>query len=364
MQKKIFLFILFLFLSVSLLFFAACEKKSTNSNNGNGTSFSLLVGTWNSQSATVDIKFVTNSAQNAIDLLSEATGNISVSGDHSAQLTYLLSVPFGQIIACVITNVSMLQYLMQPSYPYHLLQLSMTPFANIVTYTAVETENDSTVHIGDFGDFTYNADTYGVTADNADFYSDDLSSAVIVDGSLTPQTISISANSPTSILPMPIPLPAEDIGVLILNSDSTFTAQFTIDIDFIDVDTTITGRWNADSEQLMLYNVDSEGGDTTTITMDYTLLGNSLGLTAELKLSEVLEEVDTEGLDVEQLLEAFFALDAGSLEDVIVDISITMSKGSAKMYFDKSNKSKWFNDSYRRKKILKLLHNMDSMLKN
>jgi len=363
--KSIFVFLLFF--SVVLIF---CDKNSTDSNGDSDTSdFTALTGTWLSQSATVDVKLETNSNQTANDLLSEADGAISVTGDYPADLKYIVDLPMEGFRNIIITENMVLTTLLKPTSTTSMLSITLSSLSQGVMFQ-VMSDTDTTYYFGDINDFTVSETQAQVTADNAIFISGYASpkstiettannAQVMLDGTITASTISISANDPTSILPFPIPLPAEDIGTVTMNQDSTFTAEFTIE-DFVEIDTSITGKWYIEDDKLILGPPEGEEGEP--LEFDYSLQGGNLTVTASIGISEFLDDVDTEDIDVMGLLEAVFGLDTGSLSDVIVDIEIVMSKGTSKLYLEKSKESLWFDDEFRNQTISRILHKLDSLV--
>ncbi len=370
MKKGIFKSIIALLLIVAM-FTIFCDKKSTDSTSDTDD-FSNLVGTWLSQNASVDVKFVTNSNQTANDFISEADGGISVVGAYTADLKYLIDLPIEGMRMIMITEDMLLTALLKPTSSTSMLSLMILEAlsSGYAEYQVVSNANDTTYYYGDFDDFIISDTETQVTANNAQFITGATSTiakskstsenqTVTLNGTITAETISISANTPTSILPFPIPIPATDIGTVTLNQDSTFTAQFTIE-DFLEIDTTITGSWYVEDDKLYLGPPEGEEGDP--LEFDYTLQGGNLTISAELELSELLDEVDTDDLDVMELLETVFRLDEGSLEDIIIDITIVMVKGTSKVYFERSKKSPWFDDEYRNQAISKILHKLDSMV--
>ncbi|MFO7890282.1 MAG: hypothetical protein R6V04_08065 [bacterium] len=369
MKKNIFKNLIVLVLSISLLVIF-CDKNSTDSNGDSETTdFSALVGTWLSQSATVDAKLETNSNQTANDFLSEANGAISVTDGYLADLKYIVDLPMEDTRIILISEDMMLTALLKPTATTSMLFFSLSSLSQNVMYQVLS-DADSTYYFGDIDDFTISETQAQVTANNATFISgfgstnSKLNTAgntaqVILDGIITANTISISANDPTSILPFPIPIPAEDMGTVTLNQDSTFTAEFTIE-DFVEVDTSITGSWSVKNDKLILGPPEGEEGEP--LEFDYSLQGGNLTLTSSIGISEFLDDVETEDIDVMELLESFFGLDTGSLVDVIIDIEIVMSKGTSKLYLKKSKKSPWFNDEYRNQMISRILHKMNSLV--
>ncbi len=369
-MKKNILKSILVFLLFSSLVLIFCDKKSTDSNGDSKTSdFSALTGTWLSQSATVDVKLKTNSNQTANDLLSQADGAISVTGDHPADLKYIIDLPMEDFRNIIITEDMLLTVLLKPTSTTSMLSISLGSLDQGVMFQVIS-DTDTTYYFGDINDFTISETQAQVTANDAVFttgYGSTNSksktarntSQVKLNGTITANTISISANDPTSILPFPIPLPAEDIGTVTLNEDSTFIAEFSIE-DFVEVDTSITGKWYVEDDKLILGPPEGEEGEP--IEFDYSLQGGNLTLTASIGISEFLDDVDTGDFDVMALLEAVFGLDPGSLTDVIIDIELVMSKGTSKLYLEKSKKSLWFDDEYRNQTISRILHKLDSMM--
>lgn len=364
--------ILGIFLLVFSLLVIFCDKKSTDSDdNGSGTPEpSALVGTWLSQTATVDVLLETSSNQTANDFLSEADGEIGVTGAYNADLKYLLDVAIEDVRMTMVTENMILLSLLKPTSSSSMLSLTSFGLFGLASYEVVE-DGDTTTYYGDFEDFTLSETQAQLTADNAVFTSGMTSTnpllkssantaTVTLDGTITAVTKAIPANTPTSILPFPLPLPADDIGTVTMNENGTFTAEFTME-DFVEVDTTITGIWYVDDGTLYLAPPAGEEGDT--LEMDYSVQGSNLTIDAEIAISEFLEGVDTEDMDVMELLEGIFGFDDGSLEDAIIDITIIMSKGTSKMVMDKREKSPWFDDEYRNQMIAKMLHRLDSIIK-
>jgi len=369
-MKKNMLRSVIIFLLVFALVLIFCDKNSTDSNGDSAKSdFNDMVGTWLSQSATVDVKLETNSNQTAYDILSEANGEISVSGDYSADLKYIIDLPMEGFRNIIITQDMLLTTLLKPTATTSMLSISLSSLSQAVMFQ-VMSDTDTTYYFGDINDFTISETEAQVTANNAVFISGygntnlklnkaSSTAQVMLDGTITASTISISANDPTSILPFPIPIPAEDIGTVTLNQDSTFIAEFTME-EFVEVDTSITGRWFVEDDKLILGPPEGEEGEP--LEFDYSLQGGNLTITASIGISEFLGDVDTGDIDVMELVESFFGLDAGSLTDVIIDIELVMSKGTSKLYLEKSKKSLWFDDEYRNMTISRILHKLDSMM--
>jgi len=371
MKKDIFKSLIIL-LVFSLVFTFSCDNKSTNGGS-EGNDFDALVGTWHSQSATVDILVETNSNQTANDLFSQADGKLEVEGEYTTDLKYMLDVYMEGIRLVMISEDMLLTMLMKPTSSTSMLTLSAMTFGDEIFGSAVYdvvSNGDSTSYIGNFEDFDLSQTQAQVTANDAIFVSGFASPKVKLDnaktatvtmsGTITAATMPISANDPTSILPFALPLDATDIGTVTLNDDSTFSADFTME-DFVEIDTTINGRWYIEDDKLILAPPEGEAGEP--LELDYELDGNNLIVTAVIALSEFLGEVDTGGLDVLGLLESVLGLDPGSLEDVIVEVEITMSKGAGKVNFNKGEKSPWFDDDYRNQEISRILHQMDAWLK-
>ena len=372
MKKDIFKSFIIL-LVFSLVFTFSCDNKSTNGGS-EGDDFDALVGTWLSQSATVDVLVETNSNQTANDLFSQADGEIGVTGEYDTDLKYMLDVYMEGIRLVMISEDMLLTMLMKPTSSTSMLTLTSMTFGGEIFGTAiydVVSNVDSTSYVGNFEDFDLSPTQAQVTADNAIFVgglaapnvrseSTAPTGTITMNGTITAATMPISANDPTSVLPFALPLDATDIGTVTLNNDSTFSADFTME-DFVEIDTTINGRWYIEDGKLVLAPPEGEAGEP--LELDYELDGNNLIVTAVIALSEILGEVDTGGLDVLGLLESVLGLDEGSLEDVIVEVEITMSKGAGKVNFNKGEISPWFDDDYRNQEISRLLHNLDALLK-
>lgn len=369
-MKKNMLRSVIIFLLAFALVLIFCDKNSTDSNGDSDKSdFNAMVGTWLSQSATVDVKLETNSNQTANDFLSEANGAISVTGDYLADLKYIVDLPMEDTRVLLISEDMLLTALLKPTATTSMLLFSLSSLSQNVMYQ-VFSDADTTYYFGDINDFTISETQAQVTANNATLISGYGSSdsklnitgstaQVMLDGTITANTISISANDPTSILPFPIPIPAEDIGTVTLNQDSTFTAEFTME-DFVEVDTSISGIWYVEDDKLMLGPPEGEEGEP--LEFDYSLQGGNLTLTASIGISEFLDDVDTEDINVMALVESLFGLDTGSLTDVIVDIEIVMSKGTSKLYLEESEKFPWFDKQFRNNTISRILHKLDSLV--
>lgn len=319
MKKEITACIVIVGLLATSVAFVGCDKSSTTEAEN------LLLGLWNSSTAGLGLFLTTNSAQQAVNMLAQATGALNITGLYDVALRWIIGFGDPTMTAFMVTNQSMLQFLLLPSFPTYNLMLVNIPFvANLTGFSALPTAaSDTLTYLGNFADFAYDRPTHTLTANNAQFIDDTGTPVVFANGAITQPTIDVPANTPTNVLPLNLPLPG--VGQLVFAEDGTFT----LTIGFGEDEEELTGTWeDLGDNQLQVTVVIEEGEDPETAVLDYTVDAQTLTVTYEEDLCTLLTSA-LEG-DCAQLVEMVFGMAPGSFTSGIVRLTLTFTKAAQK----------------------------------
>lgn len=277
-----------------------------------------LLGTWTATLINAALYLTSSMDQTAIDLMEPAEGELTVTGDHVGTLQNMIPISDPNANIYIVTNQSLFQYFLLPATPAYFLVLTEIPdIGSIASFSAVTANGDSLVYNGNFADFNFNPADYSLTADNAMFYNIDSTETVTLNGTITPSTIPLEANDPTEVLDLPLPVQTLGDVDLTFDEDNTFSLTAISPEDTLNAE----GTWELiEPDEIMFAFYDSTMAETDTVITEISLDGNTLALDIALDPSLYLDE---ESEEMYALLESLFGLQAGTLE--AIDVEITMS---------------------------------------
>jgi len=327
-MKKIIRNIGIICILTAVFLFAACEKNSTNPGiQENDTS--NLIGTWNPSLAAGEVTIMTNSDQQALDFLSQATGSITITGAHETNLNYLLVLNLGAVRMIQVANQLVIpEFELEKTsvYPVFRLELMDIGVAGSARFIAELSDSEIQNFIGNYTEFTYDPATFSLSVNNSELIKDDFSTSVTANGILTGQSIPVPANVSTSVLSLPLLL--DNAGSLTLNQDGTFTGVLIFDSE----SDTLTGTWAVTGANQIKFTATFEGEQgpqTESITAAYSVNAGVLTLTLEENPVDYIDEIaDLTEEEFLNLMELVFGLDPGSLESVLVRASVTFLKSA------------------------------------
>ena len=327
-MKKVLFSIPIVCIILTIFLYTACEKNSTDPGTQENDN-SNLVGQWNPSLAVGEVKLTTNSDQQALDFLSQATGSIAITGAHKADLTYLLVLNLGVVQMIQVANQLVIPEFALgkiSAYPVFRLELMDIGVAGSAQFVAELGDSEIENFIGNYTEFTYDPGTFSLSVNNSELIKDDFTTSVYANGTLTASSTTIPANVSTTALSLPLLL--DDAGSLTLNQDGTFTGVLIFDSE----SDTLTGTWTvigANQIQFVATFEGEAGPQTETITATYTVNTGTLTLTLEENpvdyINEFADLTEEEFLD---LVELVFGLDPESLESVLVRVTVTFLKSA------------------------------------
>jgi hypothetical protein len=347
MKKSVLLVLGVCLLCLSVMFLSCDGDSSTDGNddnNGDPSHPSSLVGLWHSISMMMSEIITTNSNQTAIDLFSEGTGALNVTGGQTASLTYMMVWNDEGEISGMVTNVSFIELFgnetaevkekiknprkmlselkTELTYPLYVLQFSIGEGA---MFYAVPNASDTLLYWGTGDGLTYDAANYKLTANNMALVDmENFITTIAINGQLQNKTINVPANTPTVAMTMD----ATEMFDLTLdiNTDGTYMGIYDYGLGVLD---TTNGTWEVTGgNNLMIVDYYTEDGDTVdtdTSYATYAFSGNNLVLTTEDDACIDDENPDDCLADIEDEV----GIDEGSLVSAFEQIDLTFSKAVA-----------------------------------
>ena len=316
-MKRLTVFLIIIALLSSSLLIVNCDKKSSTGPED------LLVGFWNSSTAGLALFLTTNEVQQAVNMLAQGTGDINLTGLINAALSWIIGFGDPTMMAFVVSNQSLLQFLLLPAFPAYNMIVANIPEQVTMAVLNATTVADESSHIGQTADFAYDRTTYTFTATNAQFFDEFGNPSLTANGAITQPTMNVPANTPTNVLPLNLPLPG--VAVLELADDGTFT----LTIGFGEDEEELTGTWeDLGNNELGLEIALEEGEDPVIVIVDYTVDAQTLTVTYEEDICTVLAGI-LPG-DCIELLELVFGLDQGSLTSGTGRLNLTFTKAAQK----------------------------------
>jgi hypothetical protein len=356
-MKRMLIFLTLTGLLGGLFFFPACD--SGGDGDGFVADVEELLGLWVANAADFDMWITLATAQDAIDLMSEGTGGIALTGDVVDNLTWLYGFQdfLGKILLVLNQNPVDLIFGLAgiekdfPGWALMAMDLivpisedfppQMLMLGGMIDETTVPGELGYIGDTGDLANINYDLGTHTLTVVNIGFL--DLinpQGGVLANGTLTHQTIAVPADIPTDILYLH-DIPLAGMGDIEFNTDNTFTATLYVD-DFgvtpvkAAEEEAIEGTWQVVSENTLRLTVEMEmDGETVTESIDltYNVTDGTLTLSFEEDLETLMEEMDEEDIDaamVMGMLELFLGLTPGSLDAVTLEATLILDSVALK----------------------------------
>ena len=336
-MKKSILYVLFISLLCLSVMFVSCDGDSSTDGNGNGNSHpSSLVGVWAVIEAIVTETITTNSNQTAVDLISEGTGALNVTGSENATLTYVAAIDSGGVVQGMASNVPLFEILdlndlkirekirnpnlaiselkTASTYPLYILYFSSEEGSY---FSAMQDETTGSAYFGTIDGLSFDMTTYTLTATNYTLYGYGYDQIVIINGQLQGAFLNIPANTPTALINEDMTEYFEGDS-LAVNADGTYTGDLG--------DEPSAGTWNVTGTNTLVITDTTE--NDTTIYATYALSDGDLILTMD---SDPCEEEYENQTDCFNYYENMFGLDEGSITALTAQMTITLTKtGAAK----------------------------------
>ncbi len=327
-----------LMLIIIMCFCWSCDS-STKSVSGD------LIGFWHLINNEMVMKITTNSNQNIIDMNSEGTGSINLTGDINASLTYLNFMDYDGYKSITASNSS----LMNMTYPKYNLNITPSEYYSSYQLTIQEDETSYTMYQTDTVDYSFDENTYTLIINSSNFYKLDMStyqidssSVITVSGTLQNTGINILANTPTEI----------DMG---FNEDGDSETTITIEKDgswstttndgYDGMTETTTGTWEIVDGKLVIIESYAEGGITVIDTMEFEYEIKDKNLI--IKFEEVWCGSDEEESQEQcyENTELMLGLENGSLINVTAFMTMTLSTNPPVFKTVTNQNSKYILDS-------------------
>jgi len=334
MKKSIFLVIGLCLLYMSVIFLSCDNDSSTGGNGGNGgTQPSALVGMWNLITATVTDIITTNSNQTAIDLTSEGTGALNVTGGENAILKYVAAMDSAGVIQGMASNVPLIEIMdlsdlkireimKNPDRFKSELKTALTDPVYLFMFSTddggmfivMENGYPASAYMGTTNGFSFNMQTYTLTATNYTLYGFGYGypqPTVLINGQLQGVFINIPANTPTTLINQDMTEYFEGDS-LAVNADGTYTGNLG--------DEPSAGTWQVSGTNTLMIT-DTTGNDTT-MYFTYALSNNNFIITMDM---DPCEDFDNQE-DCFSTIEQLFVLDEGCITSLTEQMTMTLTK--------------------------------------
>lgn len=277
-----------------------------------------LIGSWRLTEARIPAVLTAHSDQEAVDQSSEGEGEIAVSGEVSAELSYL--------------SIQRIEggYLLRAAGDAHYAEEPYLEVRDQEGQVQIDLYADGSVYSGT-DPVGYSLD--GFTLELSDVELTSGSESVTVNGALTAASVQVPAETPTpvgsylhvagdgtEIVVRPLPVDQYEVTVE-FESDGTFTQT----IVFQGQEQTITGTWNIEEDSLALSGFMPDG-DTGTQRFAYQIQSNMLSLSARENACEVVFEEEISRDECLQRFEDSYLLERGSLSAVGQGVSLSFSR--------------------------------------